>query len=136
MFAESEKEHHRIEAVAFVRVAFGVSKAPCRLSGAGPNIACGSFAAKLVGTPAGGGTLTVDENKIEVPNEQRSHSRQRRTGERQIAGKVTGDAKLETEGKAQKTAGKIQNAVGGIKDSVRFTPGLSFRAAFTSGSIA
>lgn len=34
-------------------------------------------------------------------------------------GKVTGDAKLQTEGKADKVAGKIQNAVGGAKDAVR-----------------
>ncbi|MDQ7250833.1 CsbD family protein [Dongia sedimenti] len=34
-------------------------------------------------------------------------------------GKVTGDAKLETEGKAEKAAGKVQNAVGGMKDAVR-----------------
>lgn len=34
-------------------------------------------------------------------------------------GKVTGDAKLETEGKTQQTAGKIQNAVGGFKDAVK-----------------
>jgi uncharacterized protein YjbJ (UPF0337 family) len=34
-------------------------------------------------------------------------------------GKVTGDAKLEGEGKAEKAAGKVQNAVGGVKDAVR-----------------
>ena len=38
---------------------------------------------------------------------------------KEIAGKVTGDAKLEGEGKAEKTAGKVQNAVGGIKDAIR-----------------
>jgi uncharacterized protein YjbJ (UPF0337 family) len=38
---------------------------------------------------------------------------------KEVAGKATGDAKLEGEGKAQNTAGKIQNAVGGIKDAVR-----------------
>jgi uncharacterized protein YjbJ (UPF0337 family) len=32
---------------------------------------------------------------------------------------VTGDAKLETEGKADKVEGKLQNAVGGVKDTVR-----------------
>jgi uncharacterized protein YjbJ (UPF0337 family) len=32
---------------------------------------------------------------------------------------VTGDAKLETEGKAQKAAGKVQNTVGGIKDKIK-----------------
>ena len=34
-------------------------------------------------------------------------------------GKVTGDAKLEGEGKGEKVAGKIHNAVGGAKDAVR-----------------
>jgi uncharacterized protein YjbJ (UPF0337 family) len=35
------------------------------------------------------------------------------------AGKLTGDAKLQAEGKADKLKGKIQNAAGGIKDSIR-----------------
>ena len=34
-------------------------------------------------------------------------------------GKLTGDAKLETEGKGDQAAGRIQNAVGGIKDAFR-----------------
>jgi len=34
-------------------------------------------------------------------------------------GKAIGDKKLETEGEAEKVAGKIQNAVGGIKDTIR-----------------
>ena len=38
---------------------------------------------------------------------------------KQAAGKVTGDAKLEAKGAAQKTAGTAYNAVGGAKDSVR-----------------
>ena len=38
---------------------------------------------------------------------------------KEAAGKVVGDAKLESEGKAEKVAGKIQNAVGGAKDAVR-----------------
>jgi uncharacterized protein YjbJ (UPF0337 family) len=32
--------------------------------------------------------------------------------------KVTGDAKLESEGKADKADGKIRNAIGGIKDAL------------------
>jgi uncharacterized protein YjbJ (UPF0337 family) len=36
-----------------------------------------------------------------------------------VAGKVTGDTKLEAEGKADKVAGKVQNAVGGLKDTLR-----------------
>ena len=38
---------------------------------------------------------------------------------KELAGKVTGDAKLEAEGKAQKAGGTVQNAVGGVKDAVR-----------------
>lgn len=38
---------------------------------------------------------------------------------KEMAGKVTGDAKLKAEGKADKAAGKIQNAVGGMKDNLR-----------------
>ena len=38
---------------------------------------------------------------------------------KEVAGKVTGDTKLEAEGKAQKVAGKIQNTVGGMKDAVK-----------------
>ena len=33
---------------------------------------------------------------------------------KQAVGKATGDAKLKAEGKADKTAGKIQNAVGSV----------------------
>jgi uncharacterized protein YjbJ (UPF0337 family) len=35
------------------------------------------------------------------------------------AGKVTGDQKLQAEGKADKVKGKIENAVGGAKDTMR-----------------
>jgi uncharacterized protein YjbJ (UPF0337 family) len=38
---------------------------------------------------------------------------------KEVAGKVTCDAKLGTEGKTQQVAGKIQNAVGGFKDAVK-----------------
>ncbi len=38
---------------------------------------------------------------------------------KEVAGKVTGDAKLETEGNVEKNAGKVQNTVGGIKDTLR-----------------
>ena len=38
---------------------------------------------------------------------------------KEVFGKVTGDAKLESEGKGDKVAGKIQNAVGGLKDTLR-----------------
>ena len=38
---------------------------------------------------------------------------------KEVAGKLTGDSKLEGEGKADQVAGKIQNTIGGIKDTLR-----------------
>jgi uncharacterized protein YjbJ (UPF0337 family) len=38
---------------------------------------------------------------------------------KEVAGKVTGDSKLETEGKADQLSGKIKNTVGGIKDTIK-----------------
>lgn len=35
------------------------------------------------------------------------------------AGKLTGDTKLQAEGKMDKVKGKVENAVGGMKDSLR-----------------
>lgn len=34
-------------------------------------------------------------------------------------GKMTGDTKLQAEGKADQVEGKVQNAVGGAKDTLR-----------------
>jgi uncharacterized protein YjbJ (UPF0337 family) len=38
---------------------------------------------------------------------------------KEMVGKAVGDAKLQSDGKAEKVAGKIQNAFGGIKDTLR-----------------
>ena len=38
---------------------------------------------------------------------------------KEIAGKAVGDAKLESDGKAEKMAGKVQNAIGGLKDTLK-----------------
>jgi uncharacterized protein YjbJ (UPF0337 family) len=38
---------------------------------------------------------------------------------KEATGKAFGDKKLETEGKADKAAGKVENAIGGLKDAVR-----------------
>jgi len=38
---------------------------------------------------------------------------------KETVGKATGDAKLQTEGKADQVAGKAQNAIGGIKDAAK-----------------
>ena len=44
---------------------------------------------------------------------------------KQAAGELVGDVKLESQGRAEKTAGKIQNAVGGLKDTLKDMPKTS-----------
>jgi uncharacterized protein YjbJ (UPF0337 family) len=46
-------------------------------------------------------------------------AKQVKGGVKETAGKLTGDAKLEAEGKADKAVGKVQSAVGGLKDTLR-----------------
>ena len=38
---------------------------------------------------------------------------------KQVLGKGLGDAKLQSDGNADKIEGKIQNAIGGLKDTLR-----------------
>lgn len=38
---------------------------------------------------------------------------------KEVAGKVTGDKKMQAEGNADQVKGKLQNAVGGVKDALR-----------------
>jgi uncharacterized protein YjbJ (UPF0337 family) len=38
---------------------------------------------------------------------------------KEAAGKLFGDKKLENEGKTDKAVGKVQNAIGGFKDTLR-----------------
>jgi len=37
----------------------------------------------------------------------------------QAVGKAVGDAKMESEGKADEIEGKVQNAIGGLKDALK-----------------
>ena len=55
----------------------------------------------------------MDKDRIEGAAEQAKGK------VKEFAGKVTGDSKLEGEGKADQVDGKIQNAIGGIKDTLR-----------------
>ena len=38
---------------------------------------------------------------------------------KEAVGKAVGDSKLAAEGKADKVEGKVQNAIGGVKDALR-----------------
>jgi uncharacterized protein YjbJ (UPF0337 family) len=55
----------------------------------------------------------MDKDRIEGSAEQTQGA------VKEGVGKVFGDKKLETDGKADKVAGKVQNAIGGLKDAVR-----------------
>jgi uncharacterized protein YjbJ (UPF0337 family) len=56
---------------------------------------------------------TVDKDRIKGSAEQIKGT------VKEAVGKVLGDKKMETEGATDKAAGKVQNAVGGLKDAVR-----------------
>jgi uncharacterized protein YjbJ (UPF0337 family) len=55
----------------------------------------------------------MDKDRIEGSAEQAKGK------VKEVAGKVTGDSKLEGEGKADQVAGKVQNTLGGIKDTLK-----------------
>ena len=38
---------------------------------------------------------------------------------KEVVGKAVGDAKLESEGKGDKIEGKVQNTIGGLKDTLK-----------------
>ena len=38
---------------------------------------------------------------------------------KEVVGKAVGDTKLELEGKADKIEGKVQNVIGGLKDTLK-----------------
>ena len=38
---------------------------------------------------------------------------------KETIGKAVGDAKLESDGKSDKVGGKVQNAIGGLKDALK-----------------
>jgi uncharacterized protein YjbJ (UPF0337 family) len=46
-------------------------------------------------------------------------AKQIKGGVKEVAGKALGDSKLEVEGRTEKAVGKVQNAIGGAKDTLR-----------------
>jgi uncharacterized protein YjbJ (UPF0337 family) len=55
----------------------------------------------------------VDKDRVE------GAAKQMKGAVKEAIGKVTGDTKIEAEGQADRAEGKVQNAVGGMKDTVR-----------------
>ncbi len=59
------------------------------------------------------GARAMDKDRIA------GSAKQAKGAVKEAAGKVTGDAKLTGEGKSDKLKGKIQNAVGSVKDAAK-----------------
>jgi uncharacterized protein YjbJ (UPF0337 family) len=59
------------------------------------------------------------EEEIMDKNRTIGSAKQVKGSVKQAVGKAIGDSKLESEGKADKIEGKVQNAIGGFKDTVR-----------------
>jgi uncharacterized protein YjbJ (UPF0337 family) len=59
------------------------------------------------------GEVTMDKDRIA------GSAKEIKGAVKEIAGKAVGDAKLESDGKAEKIAGKVQNAIGGLKDTLK-----------------
>jgi len=55
----------------------------------------------------------MDKDRIE------GSAKQAKGSIKKTAGKAMGDTKLEGEGRADKTEGKVQNTIGGLKDTLR-----------------
>jgi uncharacterized protein YjbJ (UPF0337 family) len=61
----------------------------------------------------------LQERKMVDKDRVKGSAEQAKGKAKEWAGKVTGDAKMESEGKSDQVKGKIQNTVGGLKDAVR-----------------
>lgn len=73
----------------------------------------------LSGGPATARPVALKEHLIVDKDRVQGSARQVVGGIKEVVGKVLGDPKTEADGKTEKAAGKIQNAVGGLKDALR-----------------
>jgi uncharacterized protein YjbJ (UPF0337 family) len=65
-------------------------------------------------------TAALIERRIQMDKDRvKGSAKQTKGAVKEVVGKVIGDAKLEAEGKSDRIAGKVQNAVGGLKDALR-----------------
>jgi uncharacterized protein YjbJ (UPF0337 family) len=62
---------------------------------------------------------TVLEEEIMDKNRIIGSAKQVKGEAKKVVGKAVGDAKLESEGNADKIEGKVQNAIGGLKDTLK-----------------
>jgi uncharacterized protein YjbJ (UPF0337 family) len=57
--------------------------------------------------------MVMDKNRIA------GSAKEAKGAVKEVIGKVTGDAKLRADGGADKAEGKVQNAIGGLKDTLK-----------------
>jgi uncharacterized protein YjbJ (UPF0337 family) len=57
--------------------------------------------------------MVMDKNRIA------GSAKEAKGAVKEVIGKVTGDAKLRADGRADKAEGKVQNAIGGLKDTLK-----------------
>jgi uncharacterized protein YjbJ (UPF0337 family) len=62
---------------------------------------------------------TNNEDEAMDKDRIKGSTKQAKGAVKETAGKILCDKKLETEGKADQAAGKVQNAIGGLKDAMR-----------------
>ena len=75
------------------------------------------FIEKVSGRPPW--AVHLMENKIMDKDRIEGSAKEIKGKIKELAGKVLGDVKLESEGKADQAAGKVQNAAGGLKDYLK-----------------
>jgi uncharacterized protein YjbJ (UPF0337 family) len=66
-------------------------------------------------------TILVYYRRREIMDKNRivGSAKQIKGAVKEVVGKAVGDSKLESEGKTDKVEGKVQNAIGGLKDVVK-----------------
>jgi uncharacterized protein YjbJ (UPF0337 family) len=74
------------------------------------------FSASIVDVPI---IPTFERTTIMNKDRIEGSAQQAKGKVKEVAGKVTGDSKLETEGKADQVAGKVKNTIGGLKDTIK-----------------
>jgi uncharacterized protein YjbJ (UPF0337 family) len=57
--------------------------------------------------------MVMDKNRVA------GSAKEAKGAVKEVIGKVTGDAKLRADGRADKAEGKVQNAIGGLKDTLK-----------------
>ena len=70
-------------------------------------------------TPKPSGGISYWRKKSWTKDRVVGSAKQIKGAVKQVVGKAIGDAKLESEGRADKVEGKVQNAIGGLKDKLK-----------------